>query len=527
MKRTVLTAVCSALLTTTGLASAEPVRILVAAGSTLGLGAERPLKFATNDASRVRDVMVGLGGVKPEDAQVLREPTRGQLFSAIEKARAQAQKHRAEEVTLVFYFSGHGDREALHLGEDRLPLTELSAKLGEVPAELRISVTDACRATREKGFSAEAPFAISATMVPQATGQVWLHASSDGEAAQESDELQGAIFTHAWLNGLRGAADANGDARVTLDESFAFAHSQTMIRSAKSSGVLQKPEAVVTLREAAPVVLTQTGTRLATLSLPQAKDAHFLVYSAGAKSVLSELWSSPERRIAMRIPAGRYVIQRRAGAIGSKALVAIAEGEERKIEDRDFMAGSSLEALARKGEEADAAPAPVPASAKHHELALGYVAGASFRMGFVHGPQAGYAYATKHVAVTLGGGLELSSREVTGASERLTSGYGRAGVEGRLPVGRITLRAGAGARAGVVAQSVAPTNDGSRTVTAADNGAFAMGPDVLAAVRLAVDSSRTWFTELSATGSALFLKEEGETRGITGAVAGASIGSAF
>src|SRR5690606_26313350 len=121
-----------------------------------------------------------------------------------------------------------------------------------------------------KGFTADEPFAISAAMLPQASGQVWLHASSDGEAAQESDELQGAIFTHAWLNGLRGAADANGDARVTLDESFAFAHSRTLIRSAKSSGVLQKPEAVVSLREGGPVVLTQTAARMGTLSLPQA-----------------------------------------------------------------------------------------------------------------------------------------------------------------------------------------------------------------------------------------------------------------
>jgi hypothetical protein len=84
--------------------------------------------------------------------------------------------------------------------------------------------------------------------------------------------------------------NTNGDARVTLDESFAFAHSQTRIRSSKSSGVMQKPEAVVNLRETAPVVITQTSNHLASLALPQGRDTHFLVYSAGAKSVLSELW---------------------------------------------------------------------------------------------------------------------------------------------------------------------------------------------------------------------------------------------
>ena len=227
-----------------GAAQAEPVRILVAAGHKLGLAAESPLKYADTDASRVGEVLVGLGGVRAENAIILAEPSKAQLFAAIDRARAVAEKHVPDEVTLVFYFSGHGDRAAIHLGEERVLVTELTTKLGEVPAGLRIAVTDACRTNREKGFVADEPFAISATTTAQATGQVWLHASREGEAAQESDELHGAIFTHAWLNGLRGAADANGDARVTLDESFAFAHSQTLIRSSKSSGVMQKPEPV-------------------------------------------------------------------------------------------------------------------------------------------------------------------------------------------------------------------------------------------------------------------------------------------
>jgi uncharacterized caspase-like protein len=69
-------------------------------------------------------------------------------------------------------------------------------------------------------------------------GLVWLFASDTGEAAQESDELRGALFTHYWVSGLRGAADANGDGRVTLAESYDFAYSQTLYRSAQSSGVL-------------------------------------------------------------------------------------------------------------------------------------------------------------------------------------------------------------------------------------------------------------------------------------------------
>lgn len=507
------------------LASAEPVRILVSAGSKIGLPAERPLRFADNDATRVRDVMVSLGGVKTEHAFLLSEPTKAQLFAAIEKAKAEAQKHKSEEVALVFYFSGHGDRDALHLGGDRVLLSEVSQKLAEVPAALRIAVTDACRATRDKGFTADEPFAISATLLPQAQGQVWLHASSDGEAAQESDELQGAIFTHAWINGLRGAADSNGDARVTLDESFAFAHSQTLIRSAKSSGVLQKPEAEVRLREGGPVVLTQTAAKMGTLSLPQARDVHFLVYSAGAKSVLSELWGSPERRLLIRVPPGRYVVHRRTGAAGGLATIMVGEGEERKIEDRDFTAGS-LELLAKKGGDPDAdvaMRAPEPRE-RRHEISAGYDLGANLRSGLVQGPRAGYAYAWGNVALAIGGGMDFSSRSLDAKDESLAGGYGRAAIEVRLPLGALTLRGGAGGRAGVLVQTIANKNP---LVSLPDERetAFVLGPEALVAARLALGS--LLFADLAGTGSVLFLREEGATRGIAGATAALSLGARF
>jgi hypothetical protein len=509
-------------------AFAEPVRILVSAGSKLGLAAERPLKFAGTDASRVRDVVVSLGGVKPENAFVLAEPSRAQLFAAVDRARTEAQKHPSGEVTLIFYFSGHGDHDAIHLGDDRVLLSDLSTKLAEVPAGLRIAVTDACRATRDKGFTADEPFAITATNVPQATGQVWLHASSDGEAAQESDELQGAIFTHAWLNGLRGAADSNGDARVTLEESFAFAHSQTMIRSAKSSGVLQKPEAVVSLREAAPVVLTETATRMATLSLPQGRDAHFLVYSSGAKSVLSELWSSPDRRMALRVPPGRYVVQRRIGAVGGLATIAIGEGETRALEDREF-APSSLEALARKGEEPDAdrVIAPAPDTRPRHELSAGYGAGSNVRTSFVHGPHAAWSYAWPHLAVSLGGGAEFTGRDLAEKTERLTGGYGRASIEYRLPLGMLTLRAGGGGRAGLVAQSIEPTAAALPGTTAGSKTAVTFGPEVFLAARVGLDPHRTFFLDVGATGNVLFLREESALVGVAALMAGGSLGARF
>jgi hypothetical protein len=52
-----------------------------------------------------------------------------------------------------------------------------------------------------------------------------LAARSD-ESSQEYPPAQHGLFTHALLDGLRGAADADGDGVVTLAEAFGFAGPQ-------------------------------------------------------------------------------------------------------------------------------------------------------------------------------------------------------------------------------------------------------------------------------------------------------------
>jgi hypothetical protein len=184
-------------------------------------------------------------------------------------------------------------------------MTGIAARARSVPAGLRVLVTDACRSfpSRFKGVTTEPGFAI-ATPSTSADGVVWLFASGEGEPAQESDELEGALFTHYWVSSLRGAGDANGDGQVTLAESYDFAYSQTLLRSGRSTGVLQHPSAVFDLHEAAPIVLTKTFASGTVLRMPRAADAHYLVYSVGSRTVLGELWGSGDREVTrLRVQA--------------------------------------------------------------------------------------------------------------------------------------------------------------------------------------------------------------------------------
>jgi hypothetical protein len=133
------------------------------------------------------------------------------------------------------------------------------------------------------------------------------------------------------------------------------------------------------------------------------------------------------------------------------------------------------------------------------------------------------------VALGIGGGADFSGRslEAEAKDERLVGGFGRAGLELRLPLGALTLRAGVGGRAGVLAQTIEYTGPNPQLVIQPNESqtAFVFGPEALVAARVALGPM--FFVDLGGTGSVLFLRESGTLRGITGAVAALTLGARF
>jgi hypothetical protein len=340
-----------ALLARTSSAYAAPVRILIAAGASTGLESDGPLAYPKDDAAGVYDVLTSLGGVTPDHTILLPEVTKDTLFGALDRAEATARKYAPSDVTVIVYFSGHGDRDALHVRGESIPTASLSSRIDAIPAALRIVVVDACRTTdlaRAKGMTVGPGFGVSLSGQSATTGTAWFYASADGEAAQESDEMGGAIFTHFWLAGLRGAADANGDGRITLDESFTYAYNQTLLRSARSGGVLQRPQAKLDLTESSPFVFTELAGNRAQLEFPQDADALYLVYAVGSQSIVAEVYGLPDRALRIVLPQGRYIVQKRAGSQGAAVEIAL-QGEATYVLAPDAFRPFRTEALAQKG----------------------------------------------------------------------------------------------------------------------------------------------------------------------------------
>ncbi len=165
---------------------------------------------------------------------------------------------------LLVYYSGHADAGALHLGGSRLELAELEQLVRGSAAAFRLLVLDSCRSgalTRVKGGTPIPPFDIQLNERVTGEGAVFLTSSSASEDSQESDELKGSFFTHALLSGLLGAADENGDGKVTLDEAYRHAYEATLRASSRTLAGTQHPTFQYDLRGTGDLVLASLDAR--------------------------------------------------------------------------------------------------------------------------------------------------------------------------------------------------------------------------------------------------------------------------
>lgn len=284
--------------------------------------------------------------------------------------------------------------EALHLPRGSLPIAQVRSELARIPADLRISFLDACRTGgRLKGVQRGPDFAL-ASPAESARGTVELRASSIGEAAQESEELGGAIFTHFVLSGLRGLADLDGDRRVTVSELYAYVYRRTLFRTgSQGAAVLQHPAVMVDLSGAGEVVLSTPSSGAAALEVPAGPD-RYLVFALPSAAVMGEIGGGDGRVLAL--PAGRFLVARRTPDRTAVTEVDLSWGGTRQLHDGDFRPVAREELVARGG---------------HLELRSWRVApsiGAEFAPGSSEGPAVRAGVMLGHNYGSLGVELEVS-----------------------------------------------------------------------------------------------------------------------
>jgi hypothetical protein len=335
-------------------ASAATVRYALLIGNNQGLADDLPLRFAQADADRLSRALVQLGGFPEENTTVLRERTapvvRSALLTVNERIRQTVSGGRNRAVLFVFY-SGHADARDLHLSGTTLPVEELRKIVVGSAATVRVLVLDACRSgavTRTKGGRPGPAFAIKLEDRLDNEGVAIITSSASTEDSQESDSLQGSFFTHYLLSGLRGAADANADRRVSLAEAYAYAYGNTLRATSRTLAGPQHPTYEYGIHGKGDLILTSLARVAGHGVLRFGAGGHFLVFQGDASGpVVAEVVTGTSASQVL-LPAGRYFVRKRAPDLLLEGSVAVTAGGSRDLHEHELRRVSYAQ-LVRKG----------------------------------------------------------------------------------------------------------------------------------------------------------------------------------
>jgi hypothetical protein len=330
----------TAALATASAAFAATTSVVVAVGVNRSFDpALAPLAYAETDAERFTQVMRDVGGVSAEHATVLRSPTAAEFAATVRSQLAAAHPAPGDSLRLILYFSGHADERGLHFRTGALDRSVLHDLLREAGVATKIVFMDSCfsGSIASKGVAASAPFNLPKLDVEELSGSVFLTAASAREAAYESEQLSGGIFTHDVVAGLQGAADGNSDGLVTVDELYQYVYRETHLRSMSYPGAtVQRPEYHADLHGQGAIVLSQPRQRLGTVRVDPGIVGYVHVVSLsglGTFQVAGQVAGTAE----YHLPEGSYrALIRRSDKIGEASFV-ISRNSAAELRPEDFV----------------------------------------------------------------------------------------------------------------------------------------------------------------------------------------------
>ncbi len=351
-------------------AFADVQRFAVVVGNDEGALGDARLYFAEQDARKMQGVLSELGGVSLMNTRALYGKSRADLMKVMSELRGPiaSARQNGNQAVLYFFYSGHADDTALHLGRTTVGWDELTSLLDLSGADVRVAFVDACQSgsmTRRKGGKPAPSFVFDLQERLDARGSVIVTSSGTDEASQESDEIGGSYFTHYLASGLSGNADDDEDGRVTLTEAYRYVYHETVLRTSASRSGTQHPTQDWDLSANGEVVLTELGrANTGTLTLPATNPGTFSIFDLDRRMYVSQVEvQSADRRIALR--PGRYLVQERLPSHLAVAEVQLAAKAAVTVDASRFKSGEYEQDVAKGSIDATIRAAKRPKLALH------------------------------------------------------------------------------------------------------------------------------------------------------------------
>jgi hypothetical protein len=220
----------------------------------------RPLEFTLNDVRSFHKTLVD-SGVPKENMVLMHDEQSRNLLPEAKKIREQFDLLLArvnKGSTLIVALSGHGIQfdskgsnyfcpldARLTDPQTLIPLDEIYKQLEGCPAERKLLLVDACRNDPQSNLAKSRAIVDLKTLSPAEEtvpkGIVALLSCSATQQSYEHPTLKHGVFFHQLLQGWKGAADANKDSAVTLDEVLSYTKLKTEAFAHLELGAKQIP----------------------------------------------------------------------------------------------------------------------------------------------------------------------------------------------------------------------------------------------------------------------------------------------
>jgi hypothetical protein len=312
-------------------------RAALLVGENAGDATDAPLRYAETDAESMRDVLVSLGGVAQSDALLLRGATAPELRNALAGLAASLARDgwgASDRVTI--YVSAHAAAGELRLRGSHFPVSELRSFMEGSPVGVALLILDTCEAgaaIRAKGLVPIAGHIVEIEK-PRITGRVVIAASGSDESAFETDEMGGSLFTQHFIAGLRGAADASRDGRVTLQEAYAYAYARTIESVTASGGGSQTPVFDINLKGAGELVLSDLTRSQARLTLDIDRPGEWVIASMGGAQV-ARFVKAPGP-VVFAIDPGTWRLRTRTGDFYAEDVIHLGDSAQAILTEQDL-----------------------------------------------------------------------------------------------------------------------------------------------------------------------------------------------
>jgi hypothetical protein len=293
---------------------ADVQRIAVLIGVDRGLREEAPLSYASRDAREMADALQSAGTFDEDRIYLMQNPSVEKVRLALEQVKGRLEELRKSgtETLVLLYYSGHADAHGLHILGHVLPRADLEGTFSSLDANLKVLILDACEAgdfLRPKGARlVESPETVRLDRLT-GKGIILISSSGRGEMSQESEAYRGAVFTHHFVNGLRGLADFDDDHCVRLMEAFDYARVLTKRERIFGNTDNQNPEFDLDLTgESDPVLARLEPGRQCHLLFAGMPAGPMEIYDGHTMEIAAKVWLTGQDSVNLVLPSRKYIL---------------------------------------------------------------------------------------------------------------------------------------------------------------------------------------------------------------------------